>query len=179
VTGALAVFRDVDRPLLNNEGVIRRDSQGVYIVACRSSTSVPNIVGDYTAGRSSPTQYLNRAAFDYPRNAVGVPIHIQGDAGRNQIEIPGVANWDASLFKNNRIGERFNAQLRFEAFNIFNRTSFGTPNLSWTSPTFGQITSTLTDPRRLQFRFTADVLIRPSKLQVRLNDLESTRNHIV
>jgi outer membrane receptor protein involved in Fe transport len=114
------------------------------------TTSVPNIVGDYTAGRSSPTQYLNRAAFDYPRNAVGVPIHIQGDAGRNQIEIPGIANWDASLFKNNRIGERFNAQLRFEAFNIFNRTSFGAPNLSWTSPTFGQITGTLTDPRRLQ-----------------------------
>jgi hypothetical protein len=113
------------------------------------TTSVPNIVGDYTAGRSS-TQYLNRAAFDYPRNSAGIPQHIPGDAGRNQIEMPGVANWDASLFKNNRIGERFNAQLRFEAFNIFNRTHFGAPNLGWTNSAFGQITSTLIDPRRLQ-----------------------------
>lgn len=112
--------------------------------------SVPNIVGDYTAGRSVPTQYLNKAAFDYPRDAQGVAIHIPGNAGRNQIEMPGIANWDASLFKNVRFGERFTAQLRFEGFNIFNRTSFNAPNLSWTSPTFGRITGTLLDARRIQ-----------------------------
>jgi hypothetical protein len=64
--------------------------------------------------------------------------------------MPGIANWDASLFKNVRVGERFTAQLRFEGFNIFNRTSFNAPNLSWTSPTFGRITSTLLDARRIQ-----------------------------
>jgi len=64
--------------------------------------------------------------------------------------MPGIANWDASLFKNTRIGERFIAQLRFEAFNIFNRTHFNAPNLGWTSPTFGRITSTTIDARRLQ-----------------------------
>jgi hypothetical protein len=112
--------------------------------------SIPNIIGDYTAGRSLPTQYLNKAAFDYPRDAQGVAIHIPGNAGRNQIEMPGIANWDASLFKNVRFGERFTAQLRFEGFNIFNRTSFNAPNLSWTSPTFGRITSTLLDARRIQ-----------------------------
>jgi hypothetical protein len=114
------------------------------------TTSVPNAIGDYTAGRSLPTQYLNKAAFDYPRNAQGVAIHVPGNAGRNQIEMPGIANWDASLFKNVKFGERFTTQLRFEAFNLFNRTHFGAPNLSWTSPTFGRITTTLLDPRRIQ-----------------------------
>jgi hypothetical protein len=114
------------------------------------TTSVPNRIGDPAQGRSAPTQYLNKAAFDYPRNAQGVPIHVQGNSGRNQIEMPGIANWDASLFKNTRIGERFIAQLRFEAFNIFNRTHFNAPNLGWTSPTFGRITSTTIDARRLQ-----------------------------
>jgi Carboxypeptidase regulatory-like domain/TonB dependent receptor len=114
------------------------------------TTSVPNRIGDEKQGRSLPGHYLNAAAFDYPRDAAGDPIHVQGNSGRNQIEIPGTANWDASLFKNTRIGERFTTQLRFEAFNIFNRTHFNAPNLSWTSPNFGQITSTLIDARRLQ-----------------------------
>jgi hypothetical protein len=93
---------------------------------------------------------LNPAAFDYPRSAQGIPLHIQGNAGRNQIEMPGIANWDASLFKNTKVGERFTTQLRFEAFNLFNRTHFGAPNLGWTNPNFGQITSTTIDARRLQ-----------------------------
>ena len=114
------------------------------------ATSVPNIIGDYTQGRTSPLRYLNPAAFDYPRNAQGVPVHLQGNAGRNQIEMPGIANWDASLFKNTKIGERFIAQLRFEGFNIFNRTHFGAPNLGWTNTNFGQITSTSIEARRLQ-----------------------------
>jgi hypothetical protein len=114
------------------------------------TTSVPNIIGDYTQGRTSPSRYLNPAAFDYPRSAQGIPLHIQGNAGRNQIEMPGIANWDASLFKNTKVGERFTTQLRFEAFNLFNRTHFGAPNLGWTNPNFGQITSTTIDARRLQ-----------------------------
>jgi hypothetical protein len=55
-----------------------------------------------------------------------------------------------SLFKNTAITERLMTQLRFEAFNVFNHTQFGVPNMSWPSPTFGQITSTLVDPRLLQ-----------------------------
>ena len=114
------------------------------------TTSVPNIIGNYAAGRSLPGQYLNPAAFAYPTNAEGVPIHIEGNAGRNQIEVPGIANWDMSLFKNTAITERLMTQLRFEAFNVFNHTQFGVPNMSWPSPTFGQITLTLVDQRRLQ-----------------------------
>ena len=48
-------------------------------------------------------------------------------------------------------GERFNAQLRWEMFNPWNHTQFGTANTSTTSANFGKITSTLVGPRRMQF----------------------------
>ncbi|MGH9612144.1 MAG: TonB-dependent receptor, partial [Bryobacteraceae bacterium] len=108
------------------------------------ASSRPNIIGDYKAGRTSPDQYVNPAAFAFPTT------HVEGNAGRNTIEVPGINNWDASLFKNFRIGERFTTQLRLEAFNIFNHTQFGVPNLGFGSPTFGQIGGTLIDSRKLQ-----------------------------
>jgi Carboxypeptidase regulatory-like domain/TonB dependent receptor/TonB-dependent Receptor Plug Domain len=108
------------------------------------NTSVPNVVGDPTANQNPRGLWFNPAAFAYPTQ------HIEGDAGRNQFEVPGFANWDMSLFKTTRITERLAAQLRVEAFNIFNHTQFGVPNLTWGTPTFGTITSTLQDARRLQ-----------------------------
>jgi len=108
------------------------------------ASSRPNIIGDYKAGRTSPDQYVNPAAFAFPAT------HVEGNAGRNTIEVPGINNWDASLFKNFKIGERFTTQLRLEAFNIFNHTQFGVPNLGFGSPTFGQIGGTLIDSRKLQ-----------------------------
>jgi hypothetical protein len=77
-------------------------------------------------------------------------LRVDGDAGSNPFEIPGIANWDMSLFKNTHITERLNAQLRFEAFNVFDHTQFSSPNLTWPSPTFGTITSTQVSARLLQ-----------------------------
>jgi outer membrane receptor protein involved in Fe transport len=108
------------------------------------STSVPNVIGDPSAGRTVPSQYFNASAFAFPAT------HIEGNAGRNQFEVPGIVNWDASLFKNTAVTERFTAQLRLEAFNLLNHTQYGVPHMTWPSPTFGQITSTLVDSRRLQ-----------------------------
>jgi outer membrane receptor protein involved in Fe transport len=53
-----------------------------------------------------------------------------GNAGRNIIPGPGLATVDVSLFKNNyikRFSESFNAQFRFEAFNVLNRPNFSPP----------------------------------------------------
>ncbi len=41
-------------------------------------------------------------------------------------------------------------QLRFESFNITNRVTFAAPDLSPTSATFGEITSQMNTPRRIQ-----------------------------
>jgi hypothetical protein len=57
---------------------------------------------------------------------------------------------DASVLKDFHFGERFRLQYRFEAFNVLNHTSFGTPNVSPTSSAFGTIKSVANVPRTLQ-----------------------------
>jgi hypothetical protein len=113
-------------------------------------SSRPNIVGSYTAGRRYPDAYVTRAAFDYPRDANGQPIHIPGNAARNSIEQPGLNNWDVGVIKNTHVHERFNIQFRWETFNTWNHTQFGPSNLTMTSANLGTITSVLVSPRRTQ-----------------------------
>ncbi|HET6145632.1 MAG TPA: carboxypeptidase regulatory-like domain-containing protein [Candidatus Acidoferrales bacterium] len=84
-----------------------------------------------------------------------------GNLGRNTVIGPGLMTMDFSLFKNNyirRISETFNAQFRFEAFNVFNRPNFSPPtdnqflfNADGTSvPGAGAIDLTTTTSRQLQ-----------------------------
>ena len=100
----------------------------------------------------SPNQYFNPAAFIVP------PTGAYGNAGRNTLIGPGVANLDASALKTTAISERVNLQFRAEFFNLLNRANFGTPNtVVFTSasavpaPTAGVITSTSTTSRQIQF----------------------------
>ncbi len=99
-----------------------------------------------------PTQYFNPLAFLVP--AAGT----YGNASRNSLVGPGLANLDASLRKNTAIAERLNLQFRAEFFNILNHTNFGTPNEvvysaagTTPSPTAGVITSTASTSRQIQF----------------------------
>ncbi|MEK6397404.1 MAG: TonB-dependent receptor [Terriglobus sp.] len=59
-------------------------------------------------------------------------------------------NWDASALKNFNFTESAYFQFRFEAFNVNNRPVFAAPNVTPTSGSFGQITSTQNNPRTLQ-----------------------------
>ncbi len=61
-----------------------------------------------------------------------------------------IFNENVSLAKNLPITERLRLTLRFEAFNLFNRVRFGTPNSTWNSASFGIIRSQANDPRRMQ-----------------------------
>ena len=57
-------------------------------------------------------------------------MNLLGNRGRNHIYGPGIADFDFSIFKDNRIpsiSEAFNVQLRFEFFNVFNRPNFQSP----------------------------------------------------
>jgi hypothetical protein len=65
----------------------------------------------------------------------------QGDA---------IDNWDLSLSKSTRIGERFRLQLRGEAFNAMNRAQMGGPNMTPSSGSYGRVTSQANAPRSLQ-----------------------------
>ncbi len=135
-----------------SQGQFSTPTLGVdWINAGAFTTSRSNIIGDYQTGRSLPDRYINPAAFDYPRDASGNRVHLEGNGGRNTIEQPGTNNWDLGIFKNTKFGERFTGQLRWEMFNAFNHTQFGAANLSLTSANFGKITGLLVGPRRMQF----------------------------
>ena len=79
------------------------------------------------------TMYVNTAAFSAP--AAGS----LGTAGRNLIKGPGSEQWDASLFKIVRIGERQRVTFRAEVFNFPNRVRLGNPNSTLSSSSFGRI----------------------------------------
>jgi hypothetical protein len=102
-------------------------------------------------------QFFNNplAVFD-PANptagALRYPRH--GEIGnRNILRGPGFWNLDTALLKNFKMpwSETQRLQLRWEAFNIFNHHSFGLPNANVVSSAFGQITTSASAPREMQF----------------------------
>ncbi len=141
-----------------------------FPVSVPSGTGNPGTLGgginggvraDYISGQplypaaKTRLEWFNPFAFAYPVNGS------LGSTGRNIIRRPGINNWNFSVFKNTKIGEHVSAQLRFEAFNLFNHTQFhglnntisgGSPGTLVTAATIGtagQITSTR-DPRNIQ-----------------------------
>ncbi|MGC1359992.1 MAG: carboxypeptidase-like regulatory domain-containing protein [Silvibacterium sp.] len=99
-----------------------------------------------------PTQYFDPEAYIVP--VAGT----YGNAGRDSLVGPGLANLDASLKKTTALTEKTNLQFRAEFFNLLNHTNFGTPNEvvysaagTTPSPTAGVITSTSSTSRQIQF----------------------------
>lgn len=104
----------------------------------------PNVVGNPNSGNRTTERWFNTSAFVFPAPGTF------GNAGRNIVDGPGYQSVNASLIKNTNLSERFNLQLRAEAFNLFNHPNFDLPDNFLGSPTFGQITSAR-DPRHIQF----------------------------
>ena len=50
-----------------------------------------------------------------------------GNSTRNEFPDTGFVNWNASLFKNWRLGERYGLELRAEFFNVLNHPNFNNP----------------------------------------------------
>jgi hypothetical protein len=46
---------------------------------------------------------------------------------RSMFRDPGYKNWDLSVYKNWKLGERLKAQLRVEFFNVLNHPNFANP----------------------------------------------------
>jgi hypothetical protein len=96
----------------------------------------PLVVGNPMLPKNQQTvsQYFNIAAFAEPipltaaSCASGTCPAVSwvnvGNAASTSIRGPGRNNWNTSIFKNFRIKERINAQLRGEAYNTFNHTQF-------------------------------------------------------
>ncbi len=108
----------------------------------------PSFTGPVVEG--NPNQWFNPAAFILPTPGT------YGNLGRGVYSGPGLAEVDASLFKDTAITERSHLQFRAEVFNVLNHTNLGTPNATVfsngaISPTAGLITTTTTTSRQIQF----------------------------
>ena len=113
--------------------------------------SWPNRVGSGELDDPSVDLWFNPADFVAPSP------NTYGDVGRGILYSPGHLNVDLSLVKRFFLfGGRTNAQVRVEAFNLFNNPGFGFPNASIGSPTVGRITSTVVDNRSMQFAIKFD-----------------------
>lgn len=64
-----------------------------------------------------------------------------GNLGRNTFRGPIFTNWNASLFKNFGIGDRWKVQFRTDFINAFNTYNFGNPVATMNSPIFGSNTT--------------------------------------
>ncbi len=108
----------------------------------------------------TPTQWFNPEAFTAPYPGTF------GNASRDSLTGPGLADVDVSLAKTTSIHERVRTQFRVEYFNVLNRANFSTPNpvvfsngptpskattAAALSPTAGVLTATSTTSRQLQF----------------------------
>lgn len=96
------------------------------------------------SGGRSAAKWFNTAAVVAAAPGTG------GDSGTFNISAPGNSTFDASLFKTFRFNERFNMEFRTEAFNLFNKTQLGQPDMNLQDSSFGSITQS-TGERHIQF----------------------------
>jgi hypothetical protein len=89
----------------------------------------------------------------------GTCSNLLGNGGRNEINGPGLVDFDFSVLKDNKITERLNLQFRAEFFNVFNHSNFNSPIENSTlfaadgtpNPSAGVVASTSTTSREIQF----------------------------
>jgi outer membrane receptor protein involved in Fe transport len=95
----------------------------------------PDIIGDPFAGTHTPDAFLNLGAFAAPCTwdpvadfCVDGTGHF-GNEPRNHFVGPNFRNFDFSLVKNTKLGDKVNMQFRADFFNIFNHPNFSNPLL--------------------------------------------------
>jgi hypothetical protein len=122
------------------------------------AVAVPNVVGK--------THYLHQQACWFYTSAnsacsaLGSGLtdafadpgkYVIGNGGRNTLRGPNTQVFDAALIKGIPIHENWNAEARWEVFNVTNHTLFGQPSGNVSSGSAAQITSLSGDPRVMQF----------------------------
>ena len=103
----------------------------------------PNLVGYPNAGLGTASQWFNTAAFALPRT------DSFGSAGRNIVTGPGLAGFDFSVQKEERLYDRASIQFRFDVYNSLNHPNFNLPGRIFGAANFGVITSA-GDAREMQ-----------------------------
>ena len=95
--------------------------------------------------------WYNPAAFAVPPLAPGQSFATMfGNAGRGSLRGPAFYDTDFSVFKDFKLKEKGQLELRAEIFNLFNKPQFALPNNQVDTSNAGQITSTLHESRQIQ-----------------------------
>jgi hypothetical protein len=100
---------------------------------------------EYLGGIGPGQKYFSTSSFRTPAQ------NTLGNAGRNILEGPGIANLDAALHREFRIREGMSLELRVESFNFTNTPHYSNPNGNQQSPQFGEINGAQQDQRQYQF----------------------------
>ena len=100
----------------------------------------PNLPGN----QRTPERWFDTSAF-----ALQAPFAF-GNAPRNSVFGPGLANLDFALTKTWRLAGTSELEFRWEIFNVLDRANFDLPNRIFGSPNFGRIFSAK-NPREMQF----------------------------
>jgi hypothetical protein len=105
----------------------------------------PNLVGDPYAGTCPGTSSPKPRSVDCwvnPNAFAPNAVLTFGNSGRNILRGPGFHNFDFSIVKNTKFGEKLNTQFRAEFFNLTNHPNFALPNSVLSSPSFGTLFQT-------------------------------------
>jgi hypothetical protein len=92
---------------------------------------------------------LNQALLNGADPSTLLKQFTYGTLGRNVLRGPGAFNVSLTLSKHFVIREKYDMELRADAFNLFNTAQFSNPDTNIGDPSFGQISNTA-DPRILQ-----------------------------
>ncbi|MBZ5663648.1 MAG: carboxypeptidase-like regulatory domain-containing protein [Acidobacteriia bacterium] len=109
---------------------------------CQILVSAGGLAPDRVGGTGA---WFNPCAFDNP------PSGELGTANRSPLYGPGYVNTDFSAIKNFALRESMRLEFRAEMFNLFNHNQLGMPAADLNSTGFGAITSSVNNPRLVQF----------------------------
>jgi outer membrane receptor protein involved in Fe transport len=119
-----------------------------------SMTGLPNLVGDPESGVDRSCNSVSDCAaivrWFNPAAYQAVPSGTFGNAPRNNMRGPDWQSMDLTLSRRLSLGSRVAAVVRWDIFNVFNRTNFGLPDRTINNATVGTIASLGGDPRTMQ-----------------------------
>ena len=125
------------------------NASGTALGGNNAGQNRPNQIcsGSLPSGQQNINNFFNTSCF------VEAPPGTLGNANRAPLFGPDFVNFDFSAFKDFPIPIREGTRLQFRAefFNIFNHAQFAQPGSFLQAPDFGQITSTVGNPRLIQF----------------------------
>ncbi len=126
------------------------NASGVNFENNGNSLNRPDQTCNPMAGNHTLNAWFNTSCFSAP--AAGE----LGTASRTPGYGPNFVNTDFSVVKHFPVRENFRIDFRSEFFNLFNHAQFGQPGVDLNSPaTFGAISSTVGNPRVIQFALKA------------------------